>query len=294
MFNYKQLMSFTTVVEEGSFSKAAKKLFITQPAISSQIKNLEHELGVLLIERSERGVILTEAGEILYNNSRIIINQYQVLHDSIKQYKCTDRGSLRIASSTIPGEYLLPKYIQSFKKETPHVNVYLDICDSKTVLNRVMNGEATIGIIGSQPKENEVKSTPFINEKIKLICAKNSEYKEKISMDNILAAPHIVREEGSGTRSVIFNHLSKMGLNTDNMNVQYVLGSTQSILTAIEEDLGIGWVSENALTNALSLHKIETLNDMYDIERSFYIITPMNRTLKPLDEAFVNHLTLSC
>ena len=100
MMNYKQLLAFVTVVDEGGFTPAAKKLFITQPAVSWQIKSMEKQLEVLLIERSERDVLLTRAGEILYRNAKIIIDQYHAMDEDIEHFKSYENGNIRIAAST--------------------------------------------------------------------------------------------------------------------------------------------------------------------------------------------------
>ena len=136
MVNYKQLLAFVTVVDEGGFTAAAKKLFITQPAVSWQIKTMEKALDVLLIERCERDILLTQVGEIFYRNAKIIIDQYKVMGEDIEQFKNNENGNIRIAASTIPGEYLLPSLIKRFKLVHPHINTKLYISDSKDVIDR--------------------------------------------------------------------------------------------------------------------------------------------------------------
>lgn len=288
MFNYKQLLAFSTIVEEGSFSKAAKKLYITQPAISSQIKAMEKELSVTLIERGERGILLTPAGEILYNNSKIIINQYKSLYDTLSQYKSVSYGTIRLAASTIPGEYLMPKYIHEFKKKNTDIRIHLDICDSKRVLDKVKNGEVTMGIIGFKPKETEIEAIPFVGEKLKLIASTHQILNDSLDLSTF---PLLLREEGSGTREVVIKHLEQNGLPLELASDYTILGSSKSILTAVEEGLGIAWISEHAISDALLLKKIKCAHDKYDIERSFFIITQKNRTLSPLDTLFKNHLS---
>ncbi len=288
MFNYKQLLAFATIVEEGSFSKAAKKLYITQPAISSQIKAMEKELAVVLIERGERGVILTAAGDILYKNSKIILNQYKVLADTMAQYKSTSTGKIRIAASTIPGEYLLPKYMYDFKKKNSDVKLYLTICDSKCVLEKVQNGEVSLGVIGFMPREVNIEAVPFVEEKLKLICSSSTAFDAYTPLNQY---PHILREEGSGTREVVVKHMEESGFSLENDFDYTVLGSTRSTLTAVEQGLGIAWVSEHAIGDALKLNKVKCAHAKYDIERAFYVITQKNRTLSPLDAAFKHHLS---
>lgn len=288
MFNYKQLLAFSTIVEEGSFSKAAKKLYITQPAISSQIKAMEKELSVTLIERGERGILLTPAGEILYNNSKIIINQYKTLYDTMAQYRSTSIGNIRLAASTLPGEYLMPKYIHDFKQKNADVRIHLDICDSKCVLEKVKNGEVALGVIGFKPKETEIEAIPFIEECLKLVTSPSYPLQNFKKIDN---HPLLLREEGSGTREVVLKHLESIGMPFDKSQDYTVLGSTKSILTAVEQGLGIAWISEHAIEDALKLNKVKCASSSYDIKRSFFIISQGKRTLSPLDAAFKAHLS---
>lgn len=279
MYNYKQLLAFVTVVDEGGFTPAANKLFITQPAVSWQVKSMEKALDVLLIERSEREIQLTPAGEILYRNAKIIIEQYHILNEDMDRYRNNKSGNIRIAASTIPGEYLLPKLIKLFRQTHSDINTKIYISDSKEVVDKVISGSVCFGITGFKPDHPELEIEPFVEERLKLVCSVDYPIQKLKALNNIIKEPIIMREEGSGTKAVTLDYLSKNGIQMTSQSKNLVFGSTRSSLSAIEAGLGIGWLSEYAIADALKLNQIKIIDDAYDIPRQLYIVTYKKRTL---------------
>ncbi|MDW7661418.1 MAG: selenium metabolism-associated LysR family transcriptional regulator [Bacillota bacterium] len=279
MYNYKQLLAFVTVVDEGGFTPAANKLFITQPAVSWQIKSMEKALDVLLIERSEREVQLTPAGEILYRNAKIIIDQYHVLNEDMDRYRNNESGNVRIAASTIPGEYLLSSLIKNFRQTHSDINTKVYISDSKEVVEKVISGSVCFGITGFKPDHPDLEIEPFVEERLKLVCSMDYPVQRLKDLSAIVKEPIIMREEGSGTKAVTLDYLKKNGFSMSRNHKNMVFGSTKSSLSAIESGLGIGWLSEYAISDSLKLNHIKTIDDAYDIPRQLYIITYKKRTL---------------
>ena len=291
MIHYKQLRAFVAIVEQGSFSKAAQKLYITQPAISLQIKTLETELGLVLIERRDREIALTPAGLCFFENAKVILNQYHTLNEDLNQFRTEMNTQLRIAASTIPGEYLLPEKIKAFKKIHPDLTISMAIYDSVEVLNQVIKDEFSIGIIGFKPSSQEIQSEIFVTEKLKLVGQSQSEtHNFPSTLKELLKKPHILREEGSGTRKTVLEYLKTHGIDLSQINLSVDLGSTKSTLTAVEVGLGLSWISEHALEDALKLNKVKLIEDQFDIERTFYIITRRKKTLNPLAQQFKDYL----
>lgn len=292
MYNYKQLLAFVTVVDEGGFSPAAKKLFITQPAVSWQIKSMENVLDVLLIERSEREITLTPAGEILYHNAKIIIAQYQVLGEDIEQYKTHANENLRIAASTIPGEYILPGLLKAFKQAHAQIHTKVYISDSNEVIDKVISGSICLGIIGYQPDHPDLEISFFASDCLKLVCAADVPLHGGMDLMALTKETLIMREEGSGTRAVTLDYLKQHGCPMDRLQNYPVFGSTKSSLSAIESGLGIGWLSESAIKDALKLGHIRVLGDSFDIPRPLYFIQYKKRKLSPSAAAFKRFVNL--
>lgn len=279
--NNKQLHTFVTVVDEGGFSQAARKLFITQPAVSWQIKSMEKEVETLLIERNDRDVLLTKAGEILYRNAKIILEQHNVLSEELEHLKSYEHANIRVAASTIPGEYILPEEIKCFKREHNHINIKLYISDSKEVIEKVICGAVSFGITGAKPEHPELKAEFYREDRLKLICAMDYPVHKFKDLHAVVKEPIVMREEGSGTRTVILNYLKNQGCQLTQIQHSSVFGSTKSSLSAVETGLGVGWVSEAAISDALKLGRVKIISDVFDIKRELYIISHKNRTLSP-------------
>jgi DNA-binding transcriptional LysR family regulator len=289
MINHKQLLTLKMVADESSYSLAAKKLFITQPAVSLQIKAIEQITGFQIFERCDGELTLTPSGRILYEHANIILNQYETLNDFIRQSQSVKNGTLKIATSTIPGEYILPKLIFEFRKHFPEIIADVEISDSGKVVNYVLNGEYEIGLVGYAPTHRELSVKQLWPERLKLIKPSKMAF-EPTSLRQIFEQPHIMRENGSGTRDVIMRYLNANGITTRSFTPAAVLGSTRAVISAVEAGLGLGWVSELAIKELLSSGRIAVLDDRFDIQRHFYLITRKKRTLSPLSDHFIQFI----
>lgn len=293
MFSYKQLLAFVTVVETGGFTIAAKTLYMTQPAISWQIKSLEEDVGFRLIERGERSVCLTEAGKLFFRNARKILNQYDSLQNDILQYRNLEKGHLKTGASTIPGEYLLPEFIGAFKTRFPGVNLSMEIADSAAILEKLADEEIAIGIVGSRPYDPNLEAEPFSDDRLHLVAHPDHPLcKQKgVKLKDVIGSPLVLREEGSGTRTELLSALKKNGISKDRLNVQMELGSTRASITAVESGLGLSWISEVAFRDAEQLGKVRRIQlEDFDVTRTFYVVHVRNRTLSPLGLSFKGFL----
>ena len=293
MYNYKQLLTFVTIIEENSFTAAAKKLFITQPAISWQIKSLEKSIGVQLIERSDNDLQLTPAGELLYQNARIIIDQYTLLKEDMDCLISRESNLIRLSASTIPGEYILPDLIKSFRKQHDLARIKLGISDSEQVMNHVLNGLASIGVLGTKPNHPDLTVSPFANETLQLVGSIDLSAKNLHTLERILKEPLIMREEGSGTRAATLEYIQRELPQYKSHSDKLVFGSTKACLSAIEAGLGIGWLSKYAIEDSLKLNRVKIISDAFDIPRQLFVITHKKRTLNETSEAFMNFIKLT-
>jgi len=289
MIQYSQLKALTTLADEGSFSLAAKVLNITQPAVSLQIKAIEQNTGLKIFKRVGGSVVLTEDGQGIYDHAMIILMQYQNLNDFIATSKNIKSRSLKMIVSTVPGDYILPAYLSEFKKIYPDIMTRVQIEDSQKVIQQVLNGAYDFGIIGHKASHREIDSKLLWQEPLKLIKGVHTTFEYK-SLKQTLTLPLVLRERGSGTREVIIQFFKELGINLQESSAMITLGSTQSIINAVSEGLGISWVSEHAIQDALKLNKIEQADAPYDIERNFYLITRKKRAMNPLSEHFIQFI----
>lgn len=196
MINYKHLLAFVTVVRKKSFTVAAKELYMTQPAISWQIKNLENEIDLVLIERKERGTKLTEAGKQFYIYAEKIIKAHEQLLEEMKQLKCMEKGKLIVGASTVPGEYILPAYMSSFKDTYPTTEVEIVTGSSESIVEDLINEDIHIGVVGMKINDSRITSKAFKKDKVVLIVRKNHPLTllEKVHAKDLLKYPLVVRE----------------------------------------------------------------------------------------------------
>lgn len=293
MLNFRQLIIFVTVAELGSFTKAAKKLYMTQPAISWQIKSLETELGLTLLERGDRQVTLTEAGQLFYTDAKRLTNLYEKLMFAIEEYKGLGKGTLRLGASTIPGEYLLPHYIGRFKELYPDIELSLSIGDTRDIVDKLLMDSIQLGIIGAKVEEGKLNFSPLVEDQLILIASPQHPWAQKgeIEFNELVHAKYVFREEGSGTRMVIQQELMARGVSAEQLEVIMELGSTRAVITAVAANLGVSWVSRLAVMESLSLgHVREIKIKNLDIRRPIYIAVHANRTLSPVANAFLEFL----
>lgn len=293
MLNFRQLSIFVAVAELGSFTKAAKHLFMTQPAVSWQIKSLETALGLTLLERGDRSVSLTEAGHLFYTEAKRLTNLYEKLLADIEEYKGLGKGNLKMGASTIPGEYLLPTYIGRFKQKYPEVNISLSIDDTGGIAEKLVMDSIQLGVMGAKLAEEKLDFFPFKEDHLILIAAPHHPWgeKEAISLVDLATASYVLREEGSGTRMVIERELAQQNLCLTDFDVVMELGSTRAVITAVAAGLGVSWVSHWAVQEALSLGHVRQIKvENLDIKRTIYLAIHRNRTLSPLAKAFADYL----
>ena len=247
--NLENLRTFLEVVRLGSFSEVAKKLAITQPAVSFQIRKLEQELGMRLIDRSRREITLTTAGKRLLSFAESVGEERERLQHDLEKIRDEVSGELLVAASTIPGEFLLPGLLAKFKNIHPGVKVQVDISDSMTVINGIGNNQYEVGFCGITPEGQDLISFKFDEDSIVLIVFPGHPFalRGEVSPGELMGEPFIFREETSGTQRNLENHLVRAGLDIKKLTPNLVLGTTHSVVAAVEEDAGIAFVSNLAI-----------------------------------------------
>ena len=273
--NLKQLESFTLIIESRSFSQAAKKLFLTQPTISSHISLLEKELNTQLLVRTTKDVHPTEDGKRLYTYAKQILNIQNTIFQEFN-VKSEDNNLLTLGASTIPEQYILPdvlpKYIRKNKSELKILQG-----DSSEVINQIINKEVEVGLVGTEIENSSLIFEPFYKDKLVIITPVNEKYikmkKEGFYVNDLLKEPIIMREEGSGTRKEIREFLKAHNFDINNLNVIATLNSIEAIKKSVQNNMGISIVSNLAVEdfakdNKVLLFEFEEMN-MY---RNLYIV----------------------
>jgi LysR family transcriptional regulator, transcriptional activator of the cysJI operon len=282
---------FCCVYDHSNFSKAAKKLRISQPTISGHIKNLEEQVGLKLFDRLPKRIVPTRAGELLYSHGCSILREKQAAVRKLNKLRNCLEGPLLIHSSTTPGEYLLPKIIASFHDKYPNVPIEMRISDSKIACNEVLKGKAEIGIVGAKSDISELEFYHLTSDQMVLVAPNNVKWRNVhcISLSTLAKTPFLAREVGSGSRRAFE---TEAGINLSEFNIVGCLGSTNAIKEAIRANLGLSALSLLSVQDEINngIFKTISIEGLKPIRRELFTVVNKSLTLSPIAEAFLNVL----
>jgi DNA-binding transcriptional LysR family regulator len=250
----RQLAAFCAVVERKSFSQAADRLGVTQPAVSLQIRSLEERLGQRLFDRSGRRVEPTEAGLRLYRGAqKLLALEQQVLEDVAGDEDGELRGELAIGAATGPGATVVPVLLCEFQRENPEVRVELTISDTQSVIEAVARRELELGVVGATPRHRSVACEPFFQDEVVLVCPPGHPFAGRtISIDDLRGEQLVLMQEGAGVRQVIEEELRKAGKRLRDLDVKLELGLQESVKSAVEAGYGVTFISRTAVESELA------------------------------------------
>jgi LysR family transcriptional regulator, transcriptional activator of the cysJI operon len=256
----RQLAAFCAVVERKSFSQAAERLGVTQPAVSLQIRSLEQRLGRQLLDRSGRRVEPTEAGRRLYASAqRVLAAEEHLLEELDADDEGAITGTLELGASTGPGGTVVPLLLCEFQEQHPDVRVRLTVSDTQTVVDRVAERELELGIVGAGRRHRGVAFEPFFRDEVVLVCPSAHRFAGKtISLDDLKGEKLIVMQEGAGVRQVIEDELRKAGMRLRDLDVRLELGLQESVRSAVLAGHGVAFISRLAIEADLAAGRIAT------------------------------------
>ena len=246
--NLKQLEAFVQIADSGSFSKAAKDLYLTQPTISAHVSTLEKELNTRLFVRNTKEVKLSDSGTVLYDYAKQMIVLQKQIEDTfaVREEKAQQR--ITIAASTIPAQYLLPDILAKFVEKYPNQQFKIIEADSSQVVEMVVNHKVDIGFAGTVIDKRLCKYIPFYQDELIVIAPNNEKYRNISCADAawIVNEPLIMREEGSGTRKEAEKQLKKIGVNIAKLNVIASMENPEAIKRAVASGMGVSLISRLA------------------------------------------------
>lgn len=284
------LLTFRTVVDCGSFSRAAERLGLSQPAVSQQIRVLETRLGQRLLDRARTGVTATPAGEIAYRAACDMLETERELMDDLAQAEQRVAGRLTIGSSTGPGELILPRLCAQFTARYPEVQLTLEVSDSSTICDAVRDGDVELGVVGAESDRRGVVFEPVITDELVLIAPTDHDHaaRASISVAELAEQPMIVQQRGSGVRAVVDAALAAAGRRLEPDMIQAEMGLQQSAKAAVLEGLGMTVISRAAVEREVSqgdLAQIEIVDP--PLRRSFFAAQREGRTPTPACREFL-------
>jgi DNA-binding transcriptional LysR family regulator len=273
MTSLKQLSIFSTIVEKGSFTAAAEHLFMTQPAISWQIKKLEEDLEVSLFKKKDRNLELSEAGEIVYRAAKEMLGVYNHVLNTIENYKNMNKGRLIIGASSIPGEYILPKLLCQFSDEHDKLDIRMQIDASVNILEKLNAAQIDIGIVGTKRALPDIEYIPWQEDEIIAVTGiNNTEIPEKAELSEMIKYTMVGRGVQSGTRIAIDHALEKENLSIDSFPKYVSITTTQGLLNAVAAGMGFAFVSRWAAEPMIKRKQLREIQiKKLTIKRTFYI-----------------------
>lgn len=244
-----RLTVFRAVAEQLSFRKAAEELYLTQPAVSLQIKALEEDLGVQLFDRTGSHIALTEAGTVLLRSAHRAKEVLTEAERDIAALSGEHAGRLALGASTTIAQYVLPRLLAEFRTLHPRVAVTLISGNTEEMVHAVENQTVALGLIEGPPRSRDVKVQPFLVDELVLIVPAAHEWAERgsIAAEELANAALLMRERGSGTRHVVEMALEHHGLRRGALHIAMEFDSTEGIKSAVEAGLGVGFISRWAL-----------------------------------------------
>src|SRR3954447_58318 len=250
----RQLQAFCEVVERKSFSLAAERLGVTQPAVSLQVRSLEKRLGTQLLDRSGRRVAPTEAGTRLYRNAqRLLALEEQLVEEVTGGDDGALSGTLAIGASTGPGGTVVATLLCEFQQRHPGLHVALSVFDTQRVVELVAGRALELGVVGAAPRHRGAQFEPFFRDEVVLVCPPgHAAAGRTITLDALRGEPLIVMQEGAGVRQMVEDELRRLGLRLRDLDVHLELGLQESVKTAVQRGFGLTFISRASVEAELA------------------------------------------
>ena len=286
----RQLAAFCAVVERRSFSQAAERLGVTQPAVSLQVRALEKRLGVQLLDRSGRRVEPTDAGWHLYRGAqRMLALEDQIVSRVAASSEGELAGDLVLGASTGPAAVAIPVALCEFQRESPDVRVFLSVSDTHSIVERVAARELELGVVGASRRHRGVRFEPFFSDQVILACPVGHGFAGRtVALDELRGESLILMQEGAGVRQIVEDGLRRQGVRLRDLDVRLELGLQESVRRAVEAGYGVTFISRTAVESDLAAGTLaEARVQGLDVTREISLATASGRARSRVADAFV-------
>lgn len=284
-----QLVVFEAVARHGSFTRAAEELLITQPTVSSQVKQLSQAVGLPLFEQIGKRLYLTEAGKELLSTAQDMFERLENFEMKIADLKGIRRGRLRIGAITTT-KYFVPRLLGSFCRQHPDIDVALEIANHQQLQRRMLENQDDLYILSQFPKDLDLCAQPFLDNPLVVVAPKDHPLAQKrnIRIKSLNDEPFVMREQGSGTRAAVQQLFAKYQVS---VNVKLEMGSNEAIKQAIAGGLGISVLSQHTLISEGLTGELTVLDvQHFPIERHWYVAYLSGKQLSVIAQAFLDYL----
>lgn len=289
----RRLQVFYTVAKQLSFTKAAELLFMTQPAVTFQVKQLEEHFNTRLFERSHSKIALTPAGELVLDYAERILGLTAEMETRMGEMTGQISGVLMLGASTTIAEYMLPRKLGDFKGRYPQVQARLTVANSETIESKVADHTLDVGLIEAPSQHPQLKSIVCCDDELVMICSPDNALAglAEISPDQLAEQPYISRESGSGTRNVVDDYFRHAGVHPEDLHIVMELGSLEAIKGAVEAGLGIAIVSRSTIVKELKLGELAAIPLNPPLIRPLSVVYADGKFRSRLLQAFLDYST---
>lgn len=251
--NLKQLEAFVSIAELKSFSKAARRLYLTQPTVSAHIHSLEKELKSRLFIRTTKDVLLSAAGELLYEQAKQMLKLEEQIKQEFAMLHAEGNRRILVGVSTVPGQYVLPRILPLFCKSYPDNQIWLKESDSDGVARMVSQGEAEIGFTGRETDDPNCVFEPFMEDELVLVTPCTEDYQAfegtTFLTEHIFRTPFLIREEGSGTRKKTEEYWAAEGVDAGLVPIVATMNNQETIKKSVSNGMGVSIMSAAAVSD---------------------------------------------
>ena len=297
MLNLHELNVFIEAALAQNFSVAARRLYLSQPAVSLHIRNLERQLDVQLFERRGRKIALSEAGRVMLPLAQDAVQRVKRIEETIAGLHGMVMGALRIACTTTAGKYILPRLVFGFRRLYPEVRVSISIVTREAGAEALLAGQAEIALFSALPSKADLEFRPFLQDHVVLITPPNHEWADgrTIQPADLLETPFIQRESTAGTHEMLVEELAAHGLDIAKMQTVLTLANAEAIEMSVEAGLGAAFVSRLAAERGLLLGRVvEVPIAGMDLTRAVYMARAKRHAGTPLQKAFWDYAFEPC
>lgn len=287
--NLRQLEVFLAVVEHGGFSAAARATKLTQSTISQHVSGLESDMGVQLLERSRKGVRLTEAGRILLGHAKTLVGELRTTEAAIRRFRGLEQATLRVGVSTIPGAHLVPPVLARLCEVYPRLDLVVFQGDSSATVEALANREVEVGVVGRRLRVRGLVFTEVGEDRIVLVVAPDHPWarRKSIGLAELEEGAFVSREPGSGTGAAVIDALKGAGVETARLRTRAVVGGNETVKAAVRAGIGVSFLSSIAVARDVEKGELAAVDvEGLAIARPFYLVRQSGRRPSAAASAF--------
>jgi DNA-binding transcriptional LysR family regulator len=289
----RRLQVFYTVARQLSFTKAAEQLFMTQPAVTFQVKQLEEHFNARLFERSHARITLTPTGQMVLEYAERILGLSEEMDKRVSELTGAISGPLLLGASTTIAEFILPRVLGEFKARHPQVQTHMTVANSEIIENRVADHTIDLGLIESPSRLPSLHTEVCCDDELVMICAPG--YKlaglTSVTPQQFAGEPYISRESGSGTRQFSDNYFRQAGIAPEDFNIVMELGSPEAIKGVVETGIGVAIISRSTVAKDLRLGSLVAIPLEPRLMRTLSLVSPREKFRSRLLSTFAEFAT---